>query len=201
MAAIVIPFRGESAKRRLGLGASARAALAHAMLADVLASAGCTGSVVVVVTSDPAATAIASAAAAAIVADPGGGQGAAVAAGLAVAADGPALVLNADLPCASAADIDQLLHATPARGLAVVAAPDGTTNALGLSHASVFAPLYGPGSARRYLGHARRLGLDAVTAAIPGLVDDVDTQDDLVRVAGRAGPRTLAAVASLGLAA
>ena len=200
MASIVIPFRGTGPKRRLGLEEPARATLAHAMLADVLACSSAVGRVAVV-TDDVAAARLAWAAAADVLADPGRGQGPAVAAGLALTADEPTLVVNADVPCATAADMLRLLEATPARGIAVVAAADGTTNALGLSHADVFASLYGAGSAARFVEHVRRLGLDAVAPAIPGLADDVDTRQDLARVAGRVGPHTLAAVASLGLAA
>jgi 2-phospho-L-lactate guanylyltransferase (CobY/MobA/RfbA family) len=67
----------------------------------------------------------------------------------------------------------------------LVAAPDGTTNALALRYAADFVPLYGPGSAERYERAlaARRLELD-------GLVNDVDTAEDLARVRDRVGART-----------
>jgi len=42
----------------------------------------------------------------------------------------------------------------------VVEARDGTTNALGLPYPEVFRPLYGPGSAARFVAHALRLALD-----------------------------------------
>ena len=77
----------------------------------------------------------------------------------------------------------------PPGGLALVAAADGTTNALALLDADDFRPLYGPGSAARF---ERELG--ARRLELPGLRDDVDTVDDLDALAGRTGPRTHAAL-------
>jgi hypothetical protein len=83
--------------------------------------------------------------------DPGGGQGAAV-------------------------DDRRALHdAIPEGGMAIAEARDGTTNALGLSDVSLFAPLYGPGSAERFRAHTEHAA-DVVRA---GLRDDVDTPADL----------------------
>ena len=122
--------------------------------------------------------------------DPGRGQGAAVEAALAVAREGPALVVNSDLPCATSRDLFTLLGALPPNGLALVEARDGTTNALALAAPRLFEPLYGPGSAERY----RALG-DSRTVEIPNLVDDVDTAFDLERLADRLGRRTRAVLA------
>jgi 2-phospho-L-lactate guanylyltransferase (CobY/MobA/RfbA family) len=102
------------------------------------------------------------------------------------------LVVNADLPCVRPRDLLALLGAVPTEGLAVVAARDGTTNALGLSSPGLFRPLYGPGSAERYLALEA-----AVQARIPNLVDDVDTIADLERLEERVGPRTRAALEAL----
>src|SRR4051794_26455502 len=150
MPTIVVPFRGLHGKQRLApLPEPARAALAAAMLADVLAAANALGATVVVAPPD-AREAAEDAGAGHFVADPGSGQGAAVAAGLAELPDGPALVVNADLPCATAGDLARLLDALPAGGIALAAAPDGTTNALALESPRLFRPLYGPGSAARF---------------------------------------------------
>ena len=116
-----------------------------------------------------------------------GGQGRAVAQAVARLA-GPVLVVNADLPCATADDLRALLAATPADGAAFVAAPDGTTNALSLARAELFEPLYGPDSARRFLAAG------AIAVDLPNLADDVDTAVDLDRVRERLGPRTRAAL-------
>jgi 2-phospho-L-lactate guanylyltransferase (CobY/MobA/RfbA family) len=134
-------------------------ALARAMLADVRAAAG-----------------------EALVVDAPGGQGAAIAKALA-GLQGPVTIVNGDVPCVTPAELEQLSAAAPA----LVAAEDGTTNALALRDAQDFEPLYGEGSAERFeqLLGARPLDL-------PGLRDDVDTWDDLERVRERVGEHTRA---------
>jgi 2-phospho-L-lactate/phosphoenolpyruvate guanylyltransferase len=173
----VVPYRGD-AKRRLP--ASLRAAAAVAMLGDVVAAALAVGRVVVV-TDD----AVVVPPGVEVVPDPGGGLGAAVAAGL-TRVEGHALVVNADLPCVTPAALRRLAEA----GLALVEAGDGTTNALSLPDPSLFSSLYGPGSAARFRAHAPFL-----TVAIPELEADVDTGEDLERLARHGGPRTRALVA------
>jgi 2-phospho-L-lactate guanylyltransferase (CobY/MobA/RfbA family) len=160
---VVVPYRGASAKTRLG-----RPELAQAMLEDVLAAAREVGDVVV--------------------ANGDGGQGAAVSAALAGIA-GPVLVVNADVPCVTGADLRALLAATPAGGSAIVAAADGTTNAVSVADARLFVPLYGPGSAARFAANG------AVEVDLPNLAADVDVPADLDRLRGRLGPRTRAALA------
>ena len=194
MAAIVVPFRGAGGKQRLGpLTDDEREALALAMLEDVLAACRAVAATVVV-TSDDDGAKIADEHGARVVDDPGKGQGAAVAAALRDLA-GKALVVNADLPCVTPEDLARLAVATPDNGFALVPARDGTTNALGLSAPSLFAPLYGPGSAERFRLHGERLGVDVVTAEIRNLTDDVDSIDDLRRLERRVGPRTRSAEA------
>jgi 2-phospho-L-lactate guanylyltransferase len=175
--AVVIPYRGD-AKRRLP--SSLRAAVALAMLGDVVDASLHVGRVFVV-TDDPSVVP----AGAEVVADPGEGLGAAVVAALAHA-DGHALVVNADLPAVTSHSLGQLAAA----GLALVEAPDGTTNALSLPDPSAFVPLYGPGSAARFRAHA-----PFATVSIPELERDVDSDADLDRLTGRIGPRTRALLA------
>lgn len=197
MPGVVVPFRGPDGKTRLssGLG-EARAELALAMLADVLEAARAVGPTVLV-TSDEVAASLGDD----VVSDPGHGQGAAVAAGLERLPERPALVVNADLPCATPRDLLALLGSMPPGGMALAPAADGTTNALALSSPRQFASLYGAGSAERFLGHARGHGIECVRANIPNLVDDVDTFEDLARLETRAGPRTRAVLASLRVGA
>jgi 2-phospho-L-lactate guanylyltransferase len=166
------------------------------MLGDVVSACVAVGSVRVV-TSDADGTAIAHEAGASVVEDPGGGQGAAVAHALAGVEPGATLIVNSDVPCAVPADLRALLAATPAGGIALVEALDGTTNALSISAAEAFAPLYGPDSAARFRAHAQRLGVDAVSAAIPNLADDVDTVADLERLHLRLGPRSQVALSTI----
>ena len=171
MATVVIPFRREPAKTRLApLPPDARSRLAVAMLADVRAA--CAGVAPV------------------ILAEAAGGQARAVVAALRTVR-GPVAIVNADLPCATRVDVERLLAAAPA----LVAAADGTTNALALADPTVFRPLYGPGSAERFAA----LGL--VPVDIPNLADDADTLADLDRLASRAGPHTRAALEAVRTAA
>jgi 2-phospho-L-lactate guanylyltransferase (CobY/MobA/RfbA family) len=156
MTTFVIPYR-VNGKTRLG-----DRQLAQAMLADVRAAAGD-----------------------ALVVESPGGQGSALAAALADV-DGPVTIVNSDLPCVSAMELEQLAAAAPA----LVAAADGTTNALALRDARDFEPLYGEGSAARFEQHLGAKRLD-----LPGLRDDVDTWDDLERVRERVGEHTRAYLA------
>ena len=118
----------------------------------------------------------------AVVVDGPGGQGEALATALA-ALTGPVTIVNSDLPCATQDELAQLTAAAPA----LVAADDGTTNALALRDARDFEPLYGEGSAERF---EQRLGAQRLD--LPGLRDDVDTWDDLERVRPRVGKHTRA---------
>jgi len=166
------------------------------MLGDVISAALPVGTVRVV-TADPDGAELAQDIGADLVGDPGGGQGAAVEAALAGFVPGAILIVNADVPCALPADLRGLLAATPAGGLAFAEALDGTTNALSIPAADVFAPLYGRDSAARFRAHAETLGLEAVSAALPNLIEDVDTIDDLRRLHLRLGPRSQTCLARL----
>ena len=168
MTTVVVPHRARSGKRRLALEGGLREAVVEAMLRDVLAACREVGTPVV--------------------ADGPETQGEAVARALA-AAEGPVLVVNSDLPCATPDDLRTLLAAAPDGGLALVEARDGTTNALALADARLFRPVYGPGSADRFRALA-----PARTLPLPNLADDVDTLDDLRRLAPRLGAHTRAAV-------
>ena len=177
MPTIVVPYRGD-AKRRLP--PEIRAAAALAMLGDVVEAASAVGDVLVV-TDDRAVVPPG----AVWVPDPGTGLGEAVAAAL-KQVEGHVLVVNADLPAATPDAIARLAST----GLALVAAADGSTNALSLPDPGGFAPLYGPGSADRFRAHA-----PFATARIPELEADVDTLEDLERVAASLGRRTRALLA------
>jgi 2-phospho-L-lactate guanylyltransferase (CobY/MobA/RfbA family) len=154
MATFVVPFKPDG-KTRLG-----DSELAWAMFLDVRAACEQVGEV--------------------RICDAPGGQGAAVAALLATL-EGPVAIVNADVPCVTPYELQELVDSTPA----LVAARDGTTNALALADASDFRPLYGPGSAARF-------GLKQLD--LPGMREDVDTWDDLMRLAPHVGVNTRSAV-------
>lgn len=196
MAAILVPFRGAEGKRRLALATpEARIAIGLAMLADVL-SACVAVAPTILLTADKAAGSVAAEVGAETFAGVPRGQGPAVEAAIAGLDAGPVLVVNADLPCLQPDDLRELLEALPEGGVAVARAADGTTNALALADPRLFRPLYGPGSAERFLALAH----PTVTIDHPNLADDVDTLADLRRVEHRAGPRTQMALAMAGLA-
>jgi len=109
-----------------------------------------------------------------------GGQGEDVVRALATL-PGPIAIVNGDVPCVSAEELDELTKRAPA----IVAARDGTTNAIAILDGASFAPLYGAGSAARFAAH-----LGAQRLALPGLRDDVDTWEDLERVRDRVGKNT-----------
>jgi len=171
---VVIPYAGLGGKTRLALGSSERGKVSLAMLAGVVSVALEVGRAWVVSPDEPEGSE------ATWIPDPGGGQGAAVAAALLEIGPGPVLVVNADLPSLATDDLLALEAATPEPGIAIAAAADGTTNALGLSATTLFAPLYGKESAARFRAHAERVGVAAVDVARPGLQNDVDTLADLV---------------------
>ena len=196
MAAILVPFRGAEGKRRLAPArAEARIALGLAMLADVL-SACVAVAPTILLSADEAAASVAAEVGAETFDDVPAGQGAAVAAALGRLDARPVLVVNADLPCLQPDDLRELLDALPAGGIVVARAADGTTNALALADPKLFRPLYGRGSAGRFLSLAH----PTVTVDHPNLADDVDTLADLRRVEHRSGPRTQMALAMAGLA-
>ena len=157
MTRYVVPFR-PNGKTRLG-----DPQLALCMLDDVIAA-------VARLSDEP------------LVADEPAGLGDAVSAALAPL-EGAVTIVNGDCPCVTPEELEQLTAAAPA----LVAAHDGTTNAIALRDATDFASLYGPGSAERFEAHlgARRLDLR-------GLREDVDTWDDLERVRAHVGSNTRA---------
>jgi 2-phospho-L-lactate guanylyltransferase len=193
---VVIPFAGVEGKTRLHASRRLRRELSLAMLGDVLAAALAVGTARVV-TPDSDGAALARESGADVVGDPGGGQGPAVRAALDGVDPGAIVIVNADVPCVVPDDLHALLAATPAGGVALVEALDGTTNALSIPAPEVFVPLYGPGSAARFRSHIESLGLQSVSVAVPNLANDVDTVEDLERLHLRLGPRSQASLAEL----
>jgi 2-phospho-L-lactate/phosphoenolpyruvate guanylyltransferase len=89
-------------------------------------------------------------------------------------------VVAADLPLLQAAEVRELVAATPKRGLAIARAKDGGTNAVSMRPPGVLATHFGePSSSRVHEDAALAAGLEAVVLDLDGLAFDVDTEEDL----------------------
>jgi len=180
--------RLKGSKRRLGdlLSEDERGALSHAMLNDVLGALrqayGLAGTAVV--TSDPDAVAAARAHGAAVIADRADSLNAA----LSQAADtlkgygaGGALIVHADLPLATAAEVEAVLahRGPPPSATLVPARADGGTNAMLLMPPDAMTLAYGEGSFARHRTNAHELGLDVRALDLTGLGLDIDRPEDL----------------------
>src|ERR1700688_4809296 len=96
------------------------------------------------------------------------------------------VILPADLPTITAAEIDALVRAGRRGGFAI--APDAAgvgTNALCLVSAHPFRFQFGLGSQRLHLEEAELRGLSPQVVRLPGLEFDVDSPADLNRVLGQ----------------
>lgn len=190
-ATAVIPVKPlERALGRLGLvlGDAARRDLQWEMLGAVLRACAESARVdgVVVVSADRSVAGLARVFGARVVPDhhPPRGMNAAVVAGCDVAAAngaGAALVLTADLPLASAGDLDAVVAAAPGSpGVVCVPSRDGTgTNALLLCGPRALEPQLGPDSLRAHETQARARAVALVRCERPALALDVDTPEDL----------------------
>jgi 2-phospho-L-lactate guanylyltransferase len=96
------------------------------------------------------------------------------------------VILPADLPTITAAEIDALVRAGRRGGFAI--APDAAgvgTNALCLVAAHPFRFQFGLGSQRLHIEEAQRSGLSPQVVRLPGLEFDVDSPADLDRLGGQ----------------
>jgi 2-phospho-L-lactate guanylyltransferase len=88
-------------------------------------------------------------------------------------------VISADLPLVQPDEVEELLEATPARGMAIARALDGGTNAVSMRPPGLVRTHFGePDSAAVHAG----LGVEHVVLDLPGLAFDVDTPEDLARM-------------------
>jgi 2-phospho-L-lactate guanylyltransferase len=88
-------------------------------------------------------------------------------------------VISADLPLIRADDVEELLVATPERGIAIARALDGGTNAVAMRPPGLVRTRFGePDSAAVHAA----LGVPHVVVDLPGLAFDVDTPEDLTRM-------------------
>jgi len=93
------------------------------------------------------------------------------------------LILPADLPNITAAEIDALVRAGRSGGFAIAPDTAGTgTNALCLVSPHAFRFQFGVDSQRLHLREAKRAGLSPQVVRLPGLELDVDSPADLTRL-------------------
>ena len=179
------------------LDAGLRRELQMGMLADVLSTCGATRGLaeVLVVTADPEAAGLAGAHGAREIADhiPPQGMNPAVIRGLSVAMDvgaDAALVLTADLPVATPADLERVIASVhPTEGVTLVPSREGTgTNALLVRPPNIFVPELGIGSRARHRTQAAGRGIELHELECPGIALDVDTPADLAMFVAGACP-------------
>jgi 2-phospho-L-lactate guanylyltransferase len=187
--AILPVKRFSDAKQRLGdaLSTGTRRALAEAMLTDVLLALRRTAAVdeVIVVASEPRAGAIGRGYGAQVIQDSEeAGQSAAAMIGIEHAlAAGAARVLlvPGDCPTLDPSELEELL-ARAAHERSVTLVPDrhgSGTNALVLVPPDVIKPGFGAGSRSRHEQAAAAAGIACSLEAVPSLLLDIDTPDDL----------------------
>ncbi len=187
---VIVPVKSlATAKGRLApvLSPPARAALVERMLAHVLGVLDAAGiGDRLVATGDPALAAVAERQGAAVF-DPGTDEdlNAACTAAVRFARSGggrPVMLLAADLPWLSVADVQALLAGTDP--VVIGEAKDGGTNALLLAAGTdlPFAFATGTASAGRHEAMAAGSGLGLRLVRRPGLARDIDTPADLARL-------------------
>ncbi|MBM4069657.1 MAG: 2-phospho-L-lactate guanylyltransferase [Planctomycetes bacterium] len=102
---------------------------------------------------------------------------------------GELVVLPADLPMITAADIDALVESGRRTGFALATDIEGmSTNGLYLAAPAAFRFHFGPGSRLRHFKEAMRLGLKPELVRAPGLEFDLDMAEDLSRLRVRVDP-------------
>jgi len=185
---VVLPirsFRGAKARLAPRLSEGARAALARELAEHVMGAAGPLR--VVVVSSAPEVQTWARDSGADVLDDPGSGLDAAAAAGcdhLASAGYLRAIVAHADLPDAGSL-ASLTVGADPRSVVLVPCHRDDGTNVCSIPLPRTFEFAYGPGSFRRHVAVADRLGLPVTVARRADLAFDVDVPDDYDRLLAR----------------
>ena len=98
------------------------------------------------------------------------------------------LVIPADVPLITAAEIKAILDAAPESGTVLVPAADGRgTNAILRRPPSLFPARFGNDSFLPHLENARRSGRQVVILELPGVALDVDRPDDLAALLAAGG--------------
>ncbi|MGO9513196.1 MAG: 2-phospho-L-lactate guanylyltransferase [Steroidobacteraceae bacterium] len=173
-------------KSRLGeqLDAPGRIALARGMLAHVLAAARAAHSVRQVIVISPERDTVP--AEVPVLADTGEGLNAALTQAHRTLLDlgcREFLVLPADLPQVTTAEIELLVHAGRRAGFAIAPdAADSGTNGLCIVSGRPLRFRFGPDSKRLHIEEAESAALGIRVVRSPGLAFDVDGLDDLLRL-------------------
>jgi coenzyme F420-0:L-glutamate ligase/2-phospho-L-lactate guanylyltransferase len=201
---VVIPAKEfTEAKQRLAdaLPAAARAALARAMLEDVLAAiAEAPVDRVVVITPDAEVSSVAERWGAVVIREAEAhGHTAAVARGVALCREWGATVLltvPGDLPCLTADEVRRILDSCgPAPAAVFVPSRSGVgTNAVCLAPPDAVPLRFGEPSFDDHLTAARARGIEPVVLRLPGAGLDIDRPEDL-HALRQEGPGTRAAAA------
>lgn len=188
----IVPLKAlDQAKGRLAgdLNPAARRSLTAWMFGRVITACRAAAHVdrLLVVAGDPAAAALAAAYGVPALLEPRPGLRAALDAADAVCAQAAAtLVVAADLPLATGADLDRVC-AAGAASVVIVPTRDGGTGALYRRPPTVMPTRYGPGSAAAHAALAASAGFQATVLDLPALALDVDVAGDLHQVLGRLG--------------
>lgn len=195
---ILVPVKNlRNAKQRLAslLDAAARTELAHAMLSDVIgAIADFAGDDVSLVTSDPFALDLAKHHRFEIIRDDSNlSETDAIAmATNACASRGvqTTLVLPGDVPLISAEDIRAIYDSAPPRGSVLVPSSDKRgSNAVLRRPAALFPLRFGSDSFMPHLAAAVATETSCVVLSLPRIGLDIDTPEDLLRLAQSAGEK------------
>ena len=186
---ILVPVKNlETAKQRLSplLNPSERFALAEAMLQDVAAALdGCKyRDYVALVTADPRAQRLARQHAFKVIADSEDpGETAAIGMATRAAIDRGSefiLVLPADIPLITAAEVDEILAAAPSQGTVLVSSASGRgTNAVLQRPPTLFPLRFGNDSFLPHLAAARATGKPVQVLRFAGIGLDIDEPGDL----------------------
>ncbi len=105
---------------------------------------------------------------------------------LAAAGAGTLLVVPADIPAITAADITAILAALPTqRGAVVVRSAEGGTSALALRPADAIPFRFGPQSALAHQREAERASVPSQLLSIPSIANDIDSPSDLLDILSR----------------
>jgi 2-phospho-L-lactate guanylyltransferase len=209
MIAALVPVKTlVASKTRLfpGLARDSVERLTLAMMTDVVAALQRVSGLgrIAVVTPDEAVARAAQRAGAEPLLRPDPGLNAAVegaAAEIAGARGDGVLVVLGDVAAAAPSDLEILLQAIPARGVALAPSSDGGTSALLRIPRDAIPACFGPDSAKRHREEAARAGVPCRQIALPSLAIDVDVGDDAEEILRTTtlGPHTRATLEALGM--